>query len=137
MNKTELLLLILSVGMGLANVKEYCIDEEKFNAKYLKGFGTNLKDWLEQEKNKNLQERLGREVGLKDAFLAEWNLKKELTKTYVFVKKANASKDLDGFKRLEKEIGFYEKFKDDKKINQFLPEYYGCVLYNGNVFLII
>jgi hypothetical protein len=50
MIKTEIILLILFVGMGLAEIPETCIDEQEFNRQHSWHIGKSLEVWLQTRK---------------------------------------------------------------------------------------
>ncbi len=128
-----MIFLILSLRMGFAIKVEECTSEEKFNNDHSKKNGKKWKDWIdgsERTKLRNLETT-------EDTWGSYWNPKRNASKEFVVVKRAVISEDSSRFKRLMKEIDFYEEAKNIQELSSYLPKYYGCFRDDNNVYLII
>jgi serine/threonine protein kinase len=132
MIKKEYILLILLIRIGFVDAIEGCMNEEEFNRKYQNNINANLKEWLGKEK---LELRNLREFD--HTWKSKWNSIENHDEKFVVVKKANLKENLNQFKRLEREIEFYRNWSKNPILEPHLPNYYGCVTYKDDTYLII
>ncbi len=124
-------LLFLLSGTNIAHMELGCLNVNHPNASLAPVLDTKLSDLV--SKKKELRNLKSTDYTWK-VYIDPKGIKDTPS---VVVKKAEINEDSKRYKRVTKEIRFYRKVKGIRKLRTFLPNYYGCVTYDKNIYMII